>query len=106
MFLFSFLERERERERERARDCEQGRGAEGEGENPKQAPFLVWSPMCVSVHDLSRNQESDAQTTEPPRCPCTCFYSITNEHVFIVHQSLLKDAKNSYYLAVTQKMSC
>ena len=43
-------------------------------ENLKQAPCSVWSLTQASVpwpwdHDLSRNQESDTQLTEPPRCP-------------------------------------
>ena len=31
----------------------------------------VWlEPMKLRDHDLSRNQESDTQPTELPRCPC------------------------------------
>ena len=51
-----------------------GRGRGRRTENLKQAPRLVQSPTQGSIsqprdHDLSRNQESDAQLTEPPRCP-------------------------------------
>ena len=47
---------------------------EGERENLKQIPHPAWSPMqagftTLRVHDPSQNQESDAQLTEPPRCP-------------------------------------
>ena len=55
-------------------------GEEGEGENPKQAPRLARSPMQGSTlqrwdHDLSWNQELDAQQTEPPRCPTFSTFS-------------------------------
>ena len=58
--------------------CEQGRQRERERErergNLKQAAHLVWSLTQGSIpqpwdHDLSPNQESGAQPTEPPRCP-------------------------------------
>ena len=64
VFLFGFfiLDRERALVGERAR----GRKIE--------APCSAWSPMQGSIpqpwdHDLSQNQESDAQPTDPPRCP-------------------------------------
>ena len=66
--------RERERARERAGMWEPGRGAEIEKarENLKQVPRPAQSPTQDSIpqpwdHDLSQNQESDAQLTEPPR---------------------------------------
>ena len=39
-----------------------------------QTPCWVWSPAWGSIsgprdHDLSWNQESEAQPTEPPKCP-------------------------------------
>ena len=45
---------------------------EGEKErgNLKQAPHLEWNPISQPRdHDLSQNQESDPEITEPPRCP-------------------------------------
>ena len=81
--LFIYFERERETDRERVCVCvcvcvcvragEEQR--ERERENPKQAQLCqrrarhgarshkLWD------HDLSWNQESDPQLTEPPRCP-------------------------------------
>ena len=66
VFLF-FLERQRGRARG-------GRGEEGgrERENPKQAPCSVQDPTWSVIppvwdHDLSKNQQLDAQSTEPPR---------------------------------------
>ena len=67
-FIFFVLETESAHER--------GRGAEVERErkNLKQAPRSVWNPTQGLIpqpwdHGLSRNQESDAQPTEPPMCP-------------------------------------
>ena len=67
-FLY-LIERERERtgERDRGRDRE----------NSSQAPCSTQTPTRDLIpwpwdHDLSWNQESDAQLTEPPRCPTTC----------------------------------
>ena len=71
--IFFFLEREtmwagkRERERERER------------ENPKQAQCSGQSPMWGLIpwlwdHDLSPNQDLDAQPIEPPRCPSFSFF--------------------------------
>ena len=62
-------ERERERKRERGREREGER--EGERENLECAPCSAWSPTRGPIprpwyRDLSRNQESDAQPTEPP----------------------------------------
>ena len=61
-----------ERERENASE---GGAGEREAESPKQAPHC----QCRAQHgarsqkpwnrDLSQNQESDAQVTEPPRHP-------------------------------------
>lgn len=53
IFNVNLFLRERERERET--------------QNPKQAP----GSRAVD-HDLSRNQESDTQPTEPPRLPMKC----------------------------------
>ena len=55
-------------------------GAKRERKNCKQAPCSAWNPTWGSIsgpwdHDLSWNQESDAQPTEPPRGPRThCFH--------------------------------
>ena len=60
---------------ERGRECKQGDGQrEREREDLKQTPRSAWSPTRGSIpwpldHDPSRNQESDAQPTEPLRCP-------------------------------------
>ena len=57
--------RERERERES--------GGEGQRENPKQGPHCYHSAQhraqshAPGDHDLSRNQELDAEPTEPTR---------------------------------------
>ena len=53
---------------------EQGRAVEEERQNLKQAPHSARSPTRGSIsrpwnHDLSRNQELDAQLIEPPRHP-------------------------------------
>lgn len=67
-FVFSFFwQGEMQRERER--------------ENPKQIPHSVWSLTWGLVsrpwdHDLSRNQESDTQLTEPPGHPCAMHFSL------------------------------
>ena len=47
---------------------------EREKENLEQAVCSAWSPTWGLIpqlwdHELSRNQELDAQPTEPPRCP-------------------------------------
>ena len=60
---------EREGEREHV---SRGEGQEGERKNRKRAPHSAWSPMRGLIpqpweRDLSPNQESDAQPTEPPR---------------------------------------
>ena len=62
---------------ERDRDSVSRGGAErdGEKENPKRLcangaePDTGLEFTKLRDHDLSQNQESDAQTTEPPRCP-------------------------------------
>ena len=67
-------------EREKKRTCTwvgEGQG-EMEKENPKQSPCSVWSPKWGLIpwpwdYDLSQNQESDAQQTEPPRHPSKLF---------------------------------
>ena len=79
-FIYFYL-REREREREHA----SGGGTEGKRENLKQAPHSALSPAPDSIpqpwdHDLSQNQESDAQPTESPRCPPYSFLSLL--HIF------------------------
>ena len=58
----------------REREHEQGRGAEEERETLKLAPHPVQSPTRGWIprhwdHDLSQNQECDAQLTEPLRSP-------------------------------------
>ena len=66
-----------------------GDGTEGEGEgerkreNIKQPPHSVQSLTQGLIprpwdHDLSRNQELDAQPTEPPRHPSVNFYNPLN----------------------------
>ena len=55
---------------------------EGERENLKQAPHSAQSLTQGSipqpwVHDLSQNQELEAQQTEPPRCPTTVLFFVT-----------------------------
>ena len=70
-----YFERETERDRQRERASRRG----AERENPKQLQALSCQhrAQCgaqtheLQDHDLSRNQESDAQRTEPPRCPCS-----------------------------------
>ena len=62
------------------------RGQGGERKHPKYTPGWVWRPMRGSIsqpwdHDLSQNQESDAEPTIPPRHPscllfCNKFLSI------------------------------
>ena len=54
----------------------QGGGAEREGEReskagswPSREPDEGFELTNSEIHDLSRNQESDAQATEPPRHP-------------------------------------
>ena len=47
---------------------------EGQKEREKkQVPHSAQSPRrldpMIQDHDLSQNQESDTQLTEPPRCP-------------------------------------
>ena len=69
-FLFLIFIYFRERERGSA---SWGRG-EAEGGNLKQTPCWAQSLTWGSIswpwdHNLSRNQESDTQPTEPPRCP-------------------------------------
>ena len=54
-----------------------GGGWEKERENLKQAPHSAWGSIPRPWgHDLSRNQESDAQPTEPPRRPREAYLSI------------------------------
>ena len=67
-FIDSFWERRGERERERKHVGEGQK--ERERENPKQAPHSVRSPAWGSIswlwdHDLSWNQELDAQLRRP-----------------------------------------
>ena len=64
-----------------------GGGAEREGENLKQAlrcQHRAWHRTQSHKpwdHDLSRNQESDAQLTEPPRCPCRVLKYIKTKYM-------------------------
>ena len=59
-------------------ECKWGKGRERGRENPKQAPYhqhRVWCrPLSHKLcdHDLSWNQEPDAEP-ESPRCPWTIF---------------------------------
>ena len=63
-----------EEQRERGREC------------PKQAPHCQCRVRCEAQsqelwdRDLSRNQESDTQPTEPPRCPCYFVILIEARH--------------------------
>ena len=75
IYVFICLILEIEHEQGRAR------GRERKRENLKQALCSAQSPMRGSIpqpwdHDLSQNQESDAQLTEPPRHPKICFFFI------------------------------
>ena len=73
-YVFTYFEREREREQEQGRNRE--------GESPKQTPYcqltvqrgsqthilwVTWAVIMTCDHDLSRNQESEAQLNEPLR---------------------------------------
>ena len=75
LFLFNCIYLFWEREREKV----SGGGGTGR-ENPKQAPHCqhrAWHGAQTherTNHDLSRNQESDAQPTEPPKDPCFCVF--------------------------------
>lgn len=65
------------RERESAWNGETGRG--NERENHMQAPCSSrsWTQGLIHPlwdHDLSRNQQWEAQPTEPPRSPCGFFF--------------------------------
>ena len=76
-------------ERERARVRRMGEG-ERERESHKQGPAQHGAPTWGLIpvpgdHDLSQYQESDAQLTEPPRCPC----------VFSVSQATLSSRNSS-----------
>ena len=68
-FIYLFWERQRQHKRGRGKGRERGR------EKPKQAPCCQLRAWCGARthkmwdHDLSWNRESDAQPTEPPRCP-------------------------------------
>ena len=69
--LFIYWDRETEREREGER-AQQGRdrGAERESQAGSMLLALCWAQSHKPWdHDLSQNQELDAQSTEPPRCP-------------------------------------
>ena len=76
-------------ERERERESASGGGAERERVNPKQAPNSAQSPTWGSIpcpwdHELSRNQESDAELTEPPRHPIfSSFLWLRNIYIYI-----------------------
>ena len=67
-------------------------------ENLQQAPHSTWSLMQGSIpqpwdHDLSQNQELDAQPTEPPRSRlglCLLILHILSSHM----TSLMKDKSN------------
>ena len=70
-----------------------GRGRRRERENPKQARHSVQSPTWGSIlqpwdHDLSWNQESDAQLTEPPRCPMIFIFNCWNNNWKHCHEAL------------------
>ena len=52
---------------------EQGRWAEREKERiPSRLHAQHRAPHRAQFHNLIRNQESDTQMTEPPRCPINC----------------------------------
>lgn len=80
--LQGFLERvlfiwERVCDRKQEKASKQ-REAEGERKSLKQTPYWGWGLTWGSIpqlqdHDLSWNQETDAQLTEPLRCPCKAF---------------------------------
>ena len=66
---------------------ERGRGRERK--NHKQTPRSAWSLVQGSIpqpcdHDLSQNQESDTQPTEPPRCPLKQQREMENRLVVVV----------------------
>ena len=71
--------------------CDGGRGAETGRENPKQSLHCQHRAQCEAQshklrdHALSRNQQLDAQLTEPPRCPWVAsnffFFHILNDYV-------------------------
>ena len=49
---------------------EGGEGRKKEREDLEQTPAEWWGSISRPLrHDLRRNQELDAQPTEPPRCP-------------------------------------
>ena len=90
-YIYIFLEREREREREKS--GERGRGRERILSTVTMEPDMGLNPTTHWDHDLNQNQESDAQPTEPSRCP----------HKMLVLTLVLMvkfniDAKTSFYI--------
>ena len=80
--------------------CEWG---EGQREGDKQTPHWVWSPMWGSIpgpwdHDLSWNQELDAQLTEwaTPVSPCRYFLKTISMYSIYLHIYLF--TYNYFYL--------
>ena len=74
IYLFLLLAREINKQGERMRERERETETETETENLKQVPCSAQSWVWGSIpqpwdHDLNRNQESDAQLTEPPGAP-------------------------------------
>ena len=76
-FLSLFILWGGEKEKEKEREKGVGRGRERERENSKQVPHCQCRAPCGARthkprdHDLSQNQELDAQSPEPPRCPAS-----------------------------------
>ena len=74
------------------RDSMSGGGQWGR-ENPKQAPCCLTEPgeelepTKPWDHDLSQNEESDAQLTEPPRCPMKWYHVLIWISVLLVRSS-------------------
>ena len=96
-----------------------GEGGEGERENLKQTPHSAQSPTQGLIpqpwdHDLSQNQESGAQPTEPPRCPVTIgiFNLIqsnparSSKAFSMWGESVLKDMNSVYGLNSIGFMEC
>ena len=95
MFFIHFVylrEREREKLHRHMSGERAGRKGEGEGQTLKQTPpwsrSLMWGwTSRPQDHDLSWNQGSAAQTTEPPRCPSYVFLRVLlftwNIHPFV-----------------------
>lgn len=78
----------------------------GGRENFKQTPCCVWSPTWGSIsrpwgHDLRRNQESDAQLTESPRC-ARCF---SNWFLLLVIKCTLTDTSKGVLYSTPKQVT-